>query len=59
MHISEFEYHLPVELIAQEPLAQRSVLTHAGARSKECCWSDSQFNALVDYLLPQDVAGVQ
>jgi S-adenosylmethionine:tRNA ribosyltransferase-isomerase len=55
MHISEFEYHLPVELIAQEPLAQRSASRMLVLDRKRGCWSDSQFNALVDYLLPQDV----
>src|SRR2546426_11861989 len=55
MHISEFDYELPPELIAQEPLERRDasrmlVLDRTGES-----WVDSQFIALPKYLRPNDV----
>ena len=55
MHISEFDYELPAELIAQEPLANRSdsrmlVLDRFKRRRV-----DAKFRALFDYVQPNDV----
>jgi S-adenosylmethionine:tRNA ribosyltransferase-isomerase len=55
MHISEFDYELPPELIAQEPLAQRSASRMLVLDRNKSQWVDSQFKALVDYLQPADV----
>lgn len=54
MQLSEFDYHLPPESIAQEPLADRSasrmlVLHRAGGR-----WEDRAFRDLPSYLAPGD-----
>jgi len=55
MRISEFDYELPPELIAHEPLERRDasrmlVLDRSGGS-----WVDSQFVALPKYLRPNDV----
>ena len=55
MHISDFDYDLPPELIAQEPVRPRDasrmmVLNRATSR-----WIDSQFRRLPEFLEPSDV----
>jgi S-adenosylmethionine:tRNA ribosyltransferase-isomerase len=55
MHISEFEYELPPELIAQEPPPQRGASRMLVLDRKKRRWVDSQFSALLDYLRPADV----
>ena len=55
MRISEFDYELPPELIAQEPLgrrdASRLLVIDRGAET----WIDSEFASLSSYLDPTDV----
>jgi S-adenosylmethionine:tRNA ribosyltransferase-isomerase len=55
MKISEFDYELPPELIAQEPLARRDasrmLVINRGTQS----WEDSEFAALSSYLKPSDL----
>jgi S-adenosylmethionine:tRNA ribosyltransferase-isomerase len=58
MHISDFDYHLPADLIAQTPLEERDasrmlVLSRAGQT-----WSDSSFKEFTRYLRPNDVVVV-
>ena len=58
MHISEFDYELPPELIAQTPLAQRDasrMLVLDRARQE---WTDSYFHQFTDQLRPNDVVVV-
>jgi S-adenosylmethionine:tRNA ribosyltransferase-isomerase len=55
MHISEFDYDLPAELIAQEPLAQRDASRMLVLDRKTQTWSDSNFSSLPDYLNSEDV----
>ena len=54
MQLSDFDYHLPEELIAQEPPAERDgarmlVLDRAAQR-----WTDRRFRDLPEYLTPGD-----
>jgi S-adenosylmethionine:tRNA ribosyltransferase-isomerase len=54
MDLASFDYHLPEELIAQEPLADRAasrmlVLDRTAQR-----WEDRQFRDLPEYLAPGD-----
>src|SRR6476620_1136955 len=58
MHLSEFDYELPSELIAQQPLAERDasrmlVVDHAAQT-----WTDSSFKNFTDYLRADDVVVV-
>ncbi len=54
MHISEFDFELPAELIAQEPLAERDqsrmLIVDRAARS----WRDASFRELPQVLNPGD-----
>ena len=55
MHISEFNFHLPDELIAQEPLESRSlsrVLVSTGSNES---FVDSHFFELIDFLTEDDL----
>ncbi len=55
MQRSDFNYKLPPELIAQQPLEQRSasrLLVMDGARKT---WADRRFSDIIDYLNPGDV----
>jgi S-adenosylmethionine:tRNA ribosyltransferase-isomerase len=58
MHLSDFDYELPEELIAQQPLerrdASRMLVLNREARS----WTDSKFQNLPEYLRPNDVVVV-
>ncbi|MGL4575428.1 MAG: tRNA preQ1(34) S-adenosylmethionine ribosyltransferase-isomerase QueA [Burkholderiaceae bacterium] len=53
MQLSDFDYHLPAELIAQHPFAQRtqSRLLHV----QQNALADLQFPAVLDLLAPGDV----
>src|SRR6266545_1949442 len=55
MHISEFDYQLPEELIAQQPLEQRDgsrmLVLDRGTKT----WIDSEFLELPGFLRPNDV----
>jgi len=54
MHISDFDYELPEELIAQHPLAGRAVSRMLVVDRANQTWSDSQFALLPDYLKAGD-----
>lgn len=55
MQLSDFDYQLPRELIAQEPLAQRDASRMLVLDRKKKAWTDSQFAKLPDYLHSNDV----
>ncbi len=55
MHISEFDYQLPAELIAQQPLEQRDASRMLFLNRDTQTWIDSQFALLPDYLRARDV----
>ncbi len=55
MRLSEFDYDLPAELIAQEPLAQRDASRMLVVDRNRGTWFDSNFSALTDYLTKNDV----
>ena len=54
MHISDFDYELPPELIAQQPLAERAASRMLVIDRAAQTWSDSQFNRLPEYLNQND-----
>ena len=55
MLLSEFDYELPAESIAQEPLAQRDASRMLVLDRKEQRWFDSEFSSIAQYLRPNDV----
>jgi len=55
MHLSEFDYDLPEELIAQEPLARRDASRMLIVNPASQTWCDSQFASLPDHLRANDV----
>src|SRR6266516_4715350 len=55
MHISEFDYELPPELIAQEPLERRDASRMLVLDRARESWVDSRFIALPEYVRPDDV----
>jgi len=55
MHISDFDYELPEDLIAQQPLEQRDASRMLVIDRQQRTWTDSQFSALVNYLQPADL----
>src|ERR1700682_6509854 len=55
MHISEFDYELPADLIAQQPLEQRDTSRMLVINRKERSWIDSEFTAISGYLRANDV----
>lgn len=54
MHISDFDYELPEELIAQQPLAERAASRMLVVDRANQTWSDSQFALLPEYLKAGD-----
>jgi S-adenosylmethionine:tRNA ribosyltransferase-isomerase len=54
MHLSEFDYQLPDELIAQEPLADRSASRMLVVYRSRGVWEDRAFSDLPSYLRPDD-----
>jgi S-adenosylmethionine:tRNA ribosyltransferase-isomerase len=58
MHISEFDYELPEDLIAQQPLAQRDASRMLVLDRQKQTWSDSSFKHLPECLQPNDVVVV-
>lgn len=58
MHISEFDYELPVDLIAQTPLEQRDASRMLVLDRGNQNWSDSSFKNFTSYLRPNDVVVV-
>lgn len=55
MHLSEFDYELPAELIAQEPLGRRDASRMLVLDRKKQSWTDSDFGQIFRYLEPGDV----
>ena len=58
MHISDFDYALPTELIAQEPLDRRDASRMLVLDREKNRWRDSQFTALPQYLRPNDLLAI-
>lgn len=55
MHISDFDYELPEELIAQHPLEERDASRMLIVDRASKSWRDSQFQELPDNLAAKDV----
>jgi S-adenosylmethionine:tRNA ribosyltransferase-isomerase len=55
MDISEFDYELPEELIAQQPLAQRDASRMLVLERENKAWADTYFSSLPDYVRQNDV----
>ena len=58
MHISDFDYELPAELIAQAPLEERDASRMLVLDRREQAWDDSSFREFTRYLRPNDVVVV-
>jgi S-adenosylmethionine:tRNA ribosyltransferase-isomerase len=58
MHLSEFDYELPSELIAQEPLAQRDASRMLVLDRATQTWTDSSFKNFTQHLRRDDVVVV-
>jgi S-adenosylmethionine:tRNA ribosyltransferase-isomerase len=58
MHISEFDYELPDDLIAQQPLAERDASRMLVLDRNHGSWSDAVFSDFPDHLQPNDVVVV-
>ena len=58
MHISEFDYVLPADLIAQQPLAERDASRMLVLDRSSQSWTDSSFRNFTSYLLSDDVVVV-
>src|SRR5579862_9870936 len=54
MDLSEFDYHLPEERIAQAPLADRAASRMLVLYRKEGRWEDRSFRDLPSFLGPGD-----
>lgn len=54
MELAEFDYHLPAELIAQEPLQDRAASRMLVLHRAEGRWEDRAFRDLPAYLAPGD-----
>lgn len=54
MHISAFDYELPPELIAQQPLPERAASRMLVVDRATQTWTDSQFALLPEYLRAND-----
>lgn len=55
MNISEFEYDLPEDLIAQEPLSERDASRMLVVDRERRRWDDNQFAAFPEYIREKDV----
>jgi S-adenosylmethionine:tRNA ribosyltransferase-isomerase len=58
MHISEFDYELPADLIAQTPLEQRDASRMLVLDRAAQAWTDSYFNRFTQHLRSEDVVVV-
>lgn len=54
MDLAEFDYHLPEELIAQEPLADRAAARMLVVYRQQGRWEDRQFRDFPSFLGPGD-----
>jgi len=54
VRLSEFDYHLPPELIAQEPLADRAASRMLVLDRRTATWQDRAFRDFPSYLAPGD-----
>jgi S-adenosylmethionine:tRNA ribosyltransferase-isomerase len=55
MRLSDFDYQLPEELIAQQPLERRDASRMLVLNRETQTWQDSQFELLPQYVRPGDV----
>ena len=55
MHISDFDYDLPADLIAQTPLEERDASRMVVLDRSKQTWSDASFKNFTHYLRPNDV----
>ena len=58
MLLSEFDYDLPSDLIAQQPLAERDASRMLVLNRHEQVWSDSHFKSFTEYLRSNGVVVV-
>jgi len=58
MRLSEFDYELPAELIAQQPLAERDASRMLVLDRATQTWTDSGFREFTQFLQPNDVVVV-
>src|ERR1043166_8517708 len=58
MRLSEFDYDLPAELIAQQPLAERDASRMLVLDRATETWTDGHFREFTRYLQPNDVVVV-
>ena len=58
MRITEFDFDLPEELIAQQPLKDRDASRMLILDRKNSSWRDSTFRAFADQLRAEDVVVV-
>src|SRR5215467_10088427 len=58
MHISDFDYDLPEELIAQHPLSERDASRMLILDRRTASWRDSTFSTFADQLRQEDVVVV-
>lgn len=58
MKITDFDYELPAELIAQTPLEERDASRMLVLDRREQAWSDSSFKEFTGHLRPNDVVVV-
>ena len=58
MHISDFDYDLPADLIAQTPLEQRDASRMLVLDRERQEWTDSYFSRFTEHLRPNDVVVV-
>ncbi len=54
MDLAAFDYHLPEELIAQEPLAERAASRMLVLDRRQGCWEDRTFREFPEFLQPGD-----
>jgi S-adenosylmethionine:tRNA ribosyltransferase-isomerase len=55
MNLSEFDYELPTDLIAQQPLPERDASRMLVLDRAKRSWIDSEFSAISQYLRPNDL----
>ena len=58
MKVTDFDYELPVELIAQTPLEERDASRMLVLDRREQKWTDSRFKEFAQHLRPNDVVVV-